>query len=181
MHLIRAAAIAAVAFPAIAAAQGGGGVQNPAPAPVIQARSATHDVGNAAPPVFDGQVMPFDNATLPAQSSEGMAGSANSLPRNAAPASTSMAIRMESARGETVQPGRLATNNGSGIPQTAASMPPGAMTGTIPQMNADRIARYQATHKDSDLAAHNARLAARAAPQTGAAPTAARTAPGSSR
>lgn len=162
-------ALAAVFFvPTIAHAQGGGGTVNPAPAPTIEARTPRQDTGSAATPSFNGALLPFDNQTLPTQANESTAQTSNSMPRNAAPASTPMARRMESGRGETVGLGHLAPNNGSGISQTAASMPPGAMKGTLSQQSADGAAQYMVAHRDRQLAALHARqsirLARRATP-----------------
>ena len=164
MRTFALAAAAVFSFSTIALAEeGGGGVVSPAPVETIQARSATHDTGQARTPVFDGQVLLFSNQTLPAQANEAIVESANSLPLGAAPASTPAADRMESARGETVAPGHLISNNGSGVSQTAASMPPGAMKGTVPQMLSDEFTQYAAAHKDGQMAALHARQAARQA------------------
>lgn len=166
MRTIVLAAAAVFTFPASALAQGGGGVvSSAAPVETIQARTTTRETGSARTPLFDGQVLLFSTQMLPAQSNEWIVESANALPFGAAPASSRGADRMESARGETVAPGFLVTNNGSGISQTAASMPPGAMNGTVPQMLSDGFAKYIAAHKDAQLVALHARKAARQAGQ----------------
>ncbi len=152
-------------LPAIAIAQGGGGLPNPAPAPTIEARPPLRDTGSEAVQRSDGALERFNNRTLPSQSNEAEVQTPNSMPRGAAPASTPMARRMESARGEKVAPGRLAPNNGSGISQTTASMPPDAMKGTVPQINADGTAAYLAAQKNRQLAALHNRQAIRLARQ----------------
>lgn len=99
-----------------------------------------------------------NNQIVPAEGDEGIVQTANSLPKGAG----SLSLPVGSAQNDrvvAVVSGHLAPNNGSGIPQTYASMPVGAANGTVPEMTSRSIGRFMTAQTQHDLAARSQRLA----------------------
>ena len=144
------AAASLIGVSAAAHAQGGASI-NQAPPESIVGNLPTRDTGSEQSPSFDGRtIYTWNSQAVPAEGNEASVQTANSMPPGAENPNFPRASA-QMAPPVAMTSGHLAPNNGSGIPQTFASMPAGAAEGTVPMMSSRSVARYMAAQEKRQL------------------------------